>query len=82
MNLSAILFSFTGRLNRAPYWLAAIATNVVGVAITFFAIVIVLGLATGAAHWEPAMMGLAVLAVPALLGLILDKSGPGNQAVT
>jgi uncharacterized membrane protein YhaH (DUF805 family) len=29
MNLSTVLFSFTGRLNRAPYWLAGVAAGVV-----------------------------------------------------
>jgi len=42
MPLSTMLFSFTGRLNRAPYWLAAIAASVVA-ALIVFVIVLAIG---------------------------------------
>jgi uncharacterized membrane protein YhaH (DUF805 family) len=39
MNLSTLLFSFTGRINRARFWLAALPQGVVGM------LVVVLGIA-------------------------------------
>jgi uncharacterized membrane protein YhaH (DUF805 family) len=60
MNYSTILFSFTGRLNRARYWLAGITTGVVGM-------LIVLGIAVGIGRANLATVGLAV---PVFLALI------------
>jgi uncharacterized membrane protein YhaH (DUF805 family) len=69
-NLSAMLFSFTGRLDRAPYWLAMIATLVVGWLI-IGGITLFLGFAV-----EPREAGLTplVLVVPPFLGLIWISS--------
>jgi uncharacterized membrane protein YhaH (DUF805 family) len=60
MDLSTILFSFTGRLNRAPYWLAGIA---MGVAVTLIVVgmAVVIGASGLGEGWW--------LAVPVILAL-------------
>jgi uncharacterized membrane protein YhaH (DUF805 family) len=64
MNYSTMLFSFTGRLNRARYWLAAITTAIVG-------ILIVLGIALGAGRAYPAEVALALAVFLALIWINL-----------
>ena len=54
MSFSTMLFSFTGRINRAPFWLAGTAANIVTG-------LIVLGIAFATRR--------IVLAVPVLLAL-------------
>ena len=76
MSLSTLLFSFTGRLNRAPYWLAGIAA-VVSVILIFLA-------AAAIGRSIPAIV-LGLLVIPALIWMTLalatkrlhdrDKSG-------
>ena len=60
MNLSTVLFSFTGRLNRAPYWLAGVAAGVV-------AMLICIGIAV-AIHRAIPVMVVLYLAVFVALG--------------
>ena len=78
MNYSTMLFSFKGRLNRAPYWLALLATGMVGMGI-------VLPIAVFIGNGTRAMLALVVLIVAALIWISLavaikrlhdrDKSG-------
>ena len=64
MNYSTMLFSFTGRLNRARYWLAGITTAIVGM-------LIVLGIALGAGRAYPAEVALALAVFLALIWINL-----------
>jgi uncharacterized membrane protein YhaH (DUF805 family) len=60
MNFSGVLFSFTGRLNRAPYWLAGVGAGIV--------LLVLIGIAVlfAQASWVVA----SVVTVPVFLVLI------------
>jgi uncharacterized membrane protein YhaH (DUF805 family) len=60
MNISHLLFSFTGRLNRAPYWRASIAMIVAGAVLVGIAITIAVA---GRSTIAVAIGGLEVLLV-------------------
>src|SRR5215469_6796332 len=68
MNLSTMLFSFTGRINRARYWLAVLAVGVVGM------LVVVLGIALEIDRANPATIAIGVAAVLALAWISLAVS--------
>ena len=68
MNLSTMLFSFTGRINRARYWLAVLAVGVVGM------LVVVLGIALEIDRAHPATIAIGVAVVLALAWIDLAVS--------
>jgi uncharacterized membrane protein YhaH (DUF805 family) len=68
MNLSTMLFSFTGRINRARYWLAVLAVGVVGT------LVVVLGIALEIGRAYPATIAIGVTVVLALAWIDLAVS--------
>jgi uncharacterized membrane protein YhaH (DUF805 family) len=63
MSFSTILFSFTGRLNRAPYWLASAAVVV--------AVLICIGIAFAIDRATPAKVVLFLLLFVALIWITL-----------
>jgi len=68
MNLSTMLFSFTGRINRARYWLAVLAVGVVGT------LIVVLGIALEIGRAYPATIAIGVAVVLALAWIDLAVS--------
>jgi uncharacterized membrane protein YhaH (DUF805 family) len=68
MNLSTMLFSFTGRINRDRAWLAVLAVGVVGT------LVVVLGIAFEIGRAYPATIAIGVAVVLALAWIDLAVS--------
>jgi uncharacterized membrane protein YhaH (DUF805 family) len=66
MNLSTMLFSFTGRINRARYWLAVLAVGVVGM------LVVVLEIALRAYPATMIAIGVAVVLALAWINLAVS----------
>jgi uncharacterized membrane protein YhaH (DUF805 family) len=67
MSFSTVLFSFTGRLNRAPYWLASLVAIVV-------AVLICVGIAVAIHRAIPAMVMLFLPVFVALTWITLALS--------
>lgn len=67
MPMSQLLFSFSGRLNRKPYWLTALAM----LAITIVAIIVIAIVMGGAAALAGNSSGLAGMGIGLILLLII-----------
>jgi uncharacterized membrane protein YhaH (DUF805 family) len=67
MNLSDLLFSFSGRVNRAPYWLAGVATSFCLMGLIW----VVLGLAFAGRAGASTILALMIVVALLWVGLAL-----------
>lgn len=71
MNLTTLLFSFRGRINRARYWLVALINLAIFTACLVFALALIGLEISNATPWTDAPVNYLFMAILAVVGLLM-----------